>query len=35
MSLCLYSFNVKGIRDLLKRKAIFLFLKGFKVDFYL
>ncbi len=35
MSLCLYSFNVKGIRDLLKRKAIFLFLKRFKADFYL
>lgn len=31
----MYSFNVKGIRDLLKRKAIFLCLKRFKADFYL
>lgn len=34
MSLCLYLFNVRGIRDMLKRKAIFLYLKKFKVDFY-
>lgn len=34
MSLCLYSFNVRGIRDMLKRKAIFLYLKKFKADFY-
>lgn len=31
MSLCLYSLNVRGM---LKRKAIFLYLKRFRADFY-
>ncbi len=35
MSLSVLSLNVRGIRDLLKRKTIFLFFKKFKCDFYL
>lgn len=35
MSLSVLSLNVRGIRDLLKRKAFFLFFKKFKCDFYL
>lgn len=34
MSLSLLSFNARGLRNNLKRKAIFLFLKKFKCDFY-
>lgn len=32
LSVC--SLNVRGKRDLLKRKAVFLFCKNFKYDFY-
>uniref|UniRef100_W5LWT0 Uncharacterized protein n=1 Tax=Lepisosteus oculatus TaxID=7918 RepID=W5LWT0_LEPOC len=34
MSLSLCSINVRGIRDLTKRKAIFLYCKRFNADFY-
>lgn len=35
MSLSFCSFNVRGIRDLTKRKAVFLYCRRFNVDFYL
>lgn len=34
LSLSLCSFNVRGIRELVKRKAVFLYCKSLKVDFY-
>lgn len=34
MSLSFLSFNARGLRNNLKRKAIFLFIKQFKCDFY-
>lgn len=34
MSLSLLSFNARGLRNNLKRKAIFLYLKKFKCDFH-
>lgn len=33
MSLSIISFNTRGLRNITKRKAIFLFLKQFKSDF--
>ncbi len=35
MSLSLFSINARGIHDLLKRKALFLYCKGKSVDFCL
>lgn len=34
MSLSFCSFNVRGIREQTKRKAVFLFCKSLKADFY-
>ncbi len=34
MSISVFSINARGLRNLLKRKSLFLFCKGKGVDFY-